>query len=164
MRVSLALTLLSGSLAQGSVVPAIRIGDVTPDIPLVLTVLLGLRRGPEAGCLSGFALGLIQDTVGGGIVGTQALTKAVIGFVAGLLARRLVASSPLVQVLGLVVLTVVEGLARYGLLQLFHFLAPFGDLMLLVVLPQALYNGFLGAACVLALLLVESRRSATSWR
>ncbi len=32
------------------------------------------------------------------------------------------------------------------LLQLFHYPAPFGELMVHVILPQALYNGFLGAA------------------
>jgi uncharacterized membrane protein len=38
---------------------------------------------------------------------------------------------------------------RYCLLQLFHFPASLGELMAQVILPQALYNGFLGAACVL---------------
>jgi hypothetical protein len=60
-----------------------------------------------------------------------------------------------VQVPGLVLLSVFEGLARFGLLQMFHFPAPFGELMTYVVLPQALYNGFLGAALVLALAWAE---------
>jgi len=42
-------------------------------------------------------------------------------------------------------------LMRFALLQLFRFPAPFGELMTYVVLPQALYNGFLGAALVFAL-------------
>ena len=49
------------------------------------------------------------------------------------------------QVPGLVLLTIAEGLGRFVLLQLFHFPAPFGELMLHVILPQALYNGLLGA-------------------
>ena len=56
----------------------------------------------------------------------------------------------------------LEGLARFALLKLFHFPAPFGELMLYVVLPQALYNGFLGAALVLALAWAESTRGRTS--
>ena len=51
----------------------------------------------------------------------------------------------------MVVLTIAEGLARFALLQIFRFPAPFGDLMMYVVLPQALCNGFVGAAVVLAL-------------
>lgn len=164
MRLSLALMLLGGGLAHTSVAPALRIGGVAPDIPLILTVLLGLSRGPEVGCLSGFAVGLLQDVAGGGFVGAQALTKALAGFAAGLIGERLWVADPLVQVPGLVLLTFVEGLARYGLLQLFHFPAPFGELMLHVVLPQAMYNGFLGAAVVLALALAEAWRGSSLWR
>jgi len=164
MRGLFALMLLGGGLAQTSVAPALRIGHVAPDIPLILTVLLGLRRGPEVGCLSGFAVGLLQDVAAGGFVGAQALTKALVGFACGLIGERLWVSNPLVQVSGLVLLTFVEGLSRYWLLQLFHFPAPFGDLMLHVVLPQALYNGFLGAATVLALTVAESWRGSSPWR
>jgi len=57
-----------------------------------------------------------------------------------------------------VLLSVAEGLARFALLQLFRFPAPFTELMLYVVLPQALYNGFLGAALILALAWAESLR------
>ena len=48
-------------------------------------------------------------------------------------------------------LTVAEGLARFALLQLFHFPAPFGELMTYVVLPQALYNGVPRRRLLLAL-------------
>ena len=57
-------------------------------------------------------------------------------------------------------MTVAEGLARFGLLQLFHFPAPLGELMAYVILPQALYNGFLGAAVVFALASAEYVRAA----
>ncbi|MBI2544941.1 MAG: rod shape-determining protein MreD [Candidatus Rokubacteria bacterium] len=164
MRVSLALMLLGGGLAHTSVAPALRLGAVAPDIPLILTVLLGLRRGPEVGCLSGFVVGLLQDVAGGGFVGAQALTKALAGFVAGLIGERLLVGNPLVQVPGLVLLTLAEGLGRYWLLQLLHFPAAFGEVMLHVVLPQALYNGFLGAAGVLAVSVLEAYRSGSLWR
>ena len=52
-------------------------------------------------------------------------TKALIGFGIGALGGRLRVSQPLVQVPGLVLLTIAEGLARFALLKLFHFPAPF---------------------------------------
>src|SRR6266536_3391759 len=142
---------LGGSLAQWSVVPALSVGGVTPDLPLILTVLLALRRGPETGCLVGFVAGTLQDLAGGGLIGVQALTKALAGFGMGLLVGRLWVASPLVQVPGLVLLTVAEGLGRYFILRLFHFPASLGELTLHVILPQALYNGFLGSAFLLAM-------------
>ena len=149
MRALFLLMIFGGSLAQWSVVPALSLGGVTPDLPLVVTVFLALRRGPETGCLAGFVAGFLQDMAGGGLIGIQALTKALAGFGMGLLVGRLWVASPLVQVPGLVLLTLAEGLVRYFLLQLFHFPASLGALMLHVILPQALYNGFLGSACVL---------------
>jgi hypothetical protein len=95
---------------------------------------------------------------GGGLIGVQALTKALAGFGMGLLVGRLWVTSPLVQVPGLLIVSVAEGLMRYCLLQLFHFPASLGELMLHVILPQALYNGFLGAACVLLMTVATAAR------
>jgi rod shape-determining protein MreD len=163
VRAALALMIFGGGVAQTTLAPALRIGDVTPDLPLIVVVLLALRHGPELGCLGGFVTGLLQDAAAGGFVGAQALTKALIGFVVGRLGGRLWVREPVVQVTGLVLLSLLEGVARFLLLQLFHFPGAFGDLMLYVVLPQALYNGFLGAAFVLLLSWSERLRSG-SWR
>ncbi|OGL28116.1 MAG: rod shape-determining protein MreD, partial [Candidatus Rokubacteria bacterium RIFCSPLOWO2_12_FULL_69_21] len=121
MRALLALTVFGGGVAHATVAPALRIAGVTPDLPLIVVVLLALRRGPEFGALAGFAAGLLQDAAGGGLIGVQALTKALIGFAIGAVGSRLSVDQPLVQVPGLVLLTIAEGLARFALLKLFRF-------------------------------------------
>ncbi len=161
MRLSLLLMTFGGTLAQSSVVSSLAVVGVTPDLPLILTALLALRRGPEAACLVGFALGLLQDAAGGGLIGVQAATLALTGFAMGLLPGRIWVDHPLVQVPGLVLLTVAEGLLRFGLLQLFHFPAPLGGLLTHVILPQALYNGFLAATFLLA---VEAAHTLRRWQ
>ena len=149
VRLLFLLLTYGGGLAQWSIVPALSMGGISPDLPLILTVLLALRYGPETGCVVGFVAGLLQDTAGGGLLGVQALTKALAGFGIGLVVGRFWVTNPLVQIPGLVLLTITEGLLRYCLLQFFHFPASLGALLMHVILPQALYNGFLGAACVL---------------
>src|SRR3977135_3302695 len=151
MKTLLALTGGGGSVAHATLTPMISVGGVTPDLPLIMVILLALRRGPEFGCMAGFVTGLLQDAAGGGLIGVQALTKGLIGFGIGAAGGRLRVSQPLVQIPGLVVLTIAEGLVRFALLQIFRFPAPFGELMMYVVLPQALFNGFVGAAIVLSL-------------
>src|ERR1700675_3677184 len=146
MRALLALTVFGGGVAQATLVPALRIGDVAPDLPLIVVVLLALRRGPEFGGLAGFAAGLLQDAAGGGLIGVQAFSKAIIGFTIGALGGGLRGTHPLVEVPGLSLLSPFEGLVGFPLLRVFQFPAPFGELMVYVVIPQALYNGFLGAA------------------
>lgn len=151
MRGLAALAVFGGGVAQGPLAAALRVGDVVPDIPLVVVMMLALRRGPEFGCLAGLAAGLLQDVTTGGLLGVQGLTKALAGFAVGASGAQLSVTSPLVQVPGLVVLTVAEGLARFAILQMFRFPAPLGELMAYQVLPQALYNGVLGAIVAVAL-------------
>src|SRR5437667_6268200 len=100
-------------MAHATLAPALRIGDVAPDIPLIVVVLLALRRGPEFGAIGGFAAGLLQDVAGGGLVGAQALTKAALGFTLGAIRGRLRVTHPLVQVTGLVVLSIFDGVFPY---------------------------------------------------
>ncbi|MBI2206334.1 MAG: rod shape-determining protein MreD [Candidatus Rokubacteria bacterium] len=162
MKSLFALTVFGGGVAHLTLAPALRVADVAPDIPLLVVLLLALRHGPEFGGLAGFAAGLLQDAVSGGLVGVQALTKGVVGFGIGTLGGRFSVTQPLVQVPGLVLLSIVEGLGRFVILKLFHYPAAFGEVMTYVVLPQALYNGFLGAALVFALAWAESLRARTS--
>src|SRR2546423_12596695 len=67
MRTLLVLTVLGGGVAHATVAPALGIAGVTPDLPLIVVVLLALRRGPEFGCAAGFAAGLLQDAAGRGL-------------------------------------------------------------------------------------------------
>lgn len=149
MRLPLYVTAVSGgALVQCTVVPVVGVAGVVPDVPIVLAVLLGLRYGAEAGCVAGFALGLAQDVVGGGPLGLQALSKALVGFAAGDLPRWLLVTRPIVPVGLAVVATVLDGLVRFGLLQLFHYPAPLGELLVRVIVPQAGYNGVLAVAAM----------------
>jgi len=163
VRLSLLFMAFGGSLAQSSVVPSWSIGGVTPDLPLILTAFIALRRGPETGCLVGFASGLFQDAASGGLLGVQALSRAMAGFAMGLLPGRLWVGHPLVQIPGLMLLTIAEGFVRFGLLQLFHYPARLSELFVHVILPQSLYNGFVGAACVLAFEAAQTLRRRQSW-
>jgi rod shape-determining protein MreD len=159
MLATLLLVTVGGTVVQSSVMPLMGLTGLAPDVPLVLTVMLALRRGPEAGCVTGFLAGLLQDLTGPGLVGVHALTKALAGFTAGFAGRRFTVGDPLVQVPGLVLITVAEGVIRFGVLRLFHYPAALGDVLVQVILPQALFNGALGVAAAVGLALVGARRA-----
>ena len=164
MKLTLLAMALGGSVAQASVVSTLTVSGATPDLPIMLTLFWALRRGPEAGCVAGFLAGLFHDVAGGGLVGVQALTKALVGFGVGVAAGRMRGENPLVQVPALVLVTIGEGVMRWGVLQLFHYPAPLSALLADVILPQALYNGVLGAAGLVALTAAEAVRARWAWR
>jgi len=164
MKLTLLAMALGGSVAQASMVSTFTVSGATPDLPIMLTLFWALRRGPEAGCVAGFLAGLFHDVAGGGLVGVQALTKALVGFGVGVAAGRMRGENPLVQVPALVLVTIGEGVMRWGVLQLFHYPAPLSALLADVILPQALYNGVLGAAGLVALTAAEAVRARWAWR
>jgi rod shape-determining protein MreD len=137
-----------GTLIQSTLVPAFGFWTVVPDLPVVLVVLLAIRRGPEVGCVIGFALGVAQDVIGGGPLGLHALSKSLVGFVAGDLPRWCLVTNPVVPIVAAVAATVADATLRFGVLQLFQYPAPFGELLGSVILPQAAYNGVLAALAV----------------
>lgn len=64
--------------------------DARPDAVLLAAVFLGLRRGRITGLVGGFALGLVQDALSGGLLGLNALLKGWIGHYVGRLKSRTV--------------------------------------------------------------------------
>lgn len=61
----------------------IAIENVTPDLLVIFIVYIAVREGQFAGVLFGFGLGLLFDLISSDIVGTNALSKLLAGFVAG---------------------------------------------------------------------------------
>lgn len=61
----------------------IAVESITPDLLVVLTVFIALREGQFTAQLTGFVLGLLFDVISSDIIGTNALSKMLAGFVAG---------------------------------------------------------------------------------
>ncbi len=71
----------------------IKIGEIKPDLILILVVWLGLVKGSDAGCFSGFFFGLFEDASSNMTLGSNALTKTILGFFCGLSGKRLYTQS-----------------------------------------------------------------------
>lgn len=83
--VVLGLMILVTLLIKTTMLPAIAIGGIRPDLIALLIVAVALMEGPDVGMRLGFVAGLIQDFLGGPstIVGAGALMGLIIGWVAG---------------------------------------------------------------------------------
>jgi rod shape-determining protein MreD len=59
------------------------INGILPDISLIFLIWIVIEKGQLKGELSGFVIGLGLDMLSGGILGSQALSKAIVGFLLG---------------------------------------------------------------------------------
>ncbi len=66
----------------------IEIGGITPDLLLILVVWISLREGRFVGMISGFTVGFIFDLISLDTLGTNALAKLLVAFLAGTLYRE----------------------------------------------------------------------------
>jgi rod shape-determining protein MreD len=60
-----------------------------PDAMLLVTLYIGINRGSESGLVTGFFLGLIKDILSGGLLGSNSLSKGLIGYLTGSVVRNI---------------------------------------------------------------------------
>jgi rod shape-determining protein MreD len=81
----LSMALLAAAvLLQSTVLRAVAIRGVRPDITFVLLMFVSIRRGAMVGQLSGFAVGIAEDLVSLAPLGFHALLRSTTGFLYGL--------------------------------------------------------------------------------
>jgi rod shape-determining protein MreD len=101
---------VSAIILQTSVLHVATIGGgIKPDLILIIVVYLGLVKGSDIGCAGGFFFGLIEDMYSIKMdLGSNALTKTIVGFFCGISGRHLYTQSLLSQILCVGLGTIVD--------------------------------------------------------
>jgi rod shape-determining protein MreD len=79
----LAALILLNFVVQATLLPFISIMQVTPDTALVFIISYAILRGDIEGALFGFFTGLVQDALGGFVLGFFALLGFLTGYICG---------------------------------------------------------------------------------
>lgn len=79
--------LISVSL-QSTLIPALSIGGIRPDLVLVVVVSAALTSGRETGVFCGAFGGVLQDLLSAGPFGLNTLSKMLVGLIVGLYERK----------------------------------------------------------------------------
>lgn len=136
---------LAGALALQTTISGLTMsGGRMVNLVVVAVVCAGLMFGPVAGLLSGTAGGVVQDALGGGIIGTGSLAKSVVGFFAGVLGAQFIVAQPLPRFVVFAGATAVHEVCFQGLHALIDgraFRLPATPLVV-----QALVNASIGLA------------------
>lgn len=81
------------------------------DLPLICSVYYGFTLGnPIASIVIGSALGLMQDSLSGAVLGSNGLTKTLIGFAAATAGAKFNVDQPITRIIALFLFTIGDGL------------------------------------------------------
>ena len=136
--------LLAVVILQTTIAPWVQLGQVRPDLFLLLLYLGSFRMNPTQACLMGCLLGLYEDALSGAPLGLNAFTLSLLGYVL-VRAREEVDESRLFPHLVLLFLTGLSaGLMTWGVLAFFGMGRDFGESLLWIILPGSMYTVAVG--------------------
>lgn len=134
------LVLLVSFILQTTLVPQLRVMGTQPDLVLIVVVSYGFIKGPAVGSAAGFIGGLLQDLFAIRSVGLNALSKTIVGYLAGLMERTIFAKNILLPVLAIFFASLLSNTIYVGTAFLL------GEQMISrvtffnIILPSAVYN------------------------
>ena len=117
---------------------------VTPNMTVVVAYYLGIKGGAAKGLALGSIIGIIEDSVGGSILGPNLLGKGLVGFLASFSSGSLFRWTPLLGMISIFVLTVMDGGVVYLSRSIFGTLPGSLSRGILMLLAQGLLNLGLG--------------------
>ena len=86
------------------------------DLPLLVVIYYGITKGPTGALLAGTGAGLLQDSLEGTLFGLSALSRALVGYLVGILGLRFALAPFVARVLVLAAATVLTSSIEMGTL------------------------------------------------
>ena len=132
-------------------------GGLEPDIALLIAVHGGGVYAPGGAAALGFAAGLLQETLAGGMLGVEALSKGLTGLLWARLWQQVIGDSPWLQLPLLGGLTVFDGAIFFCTSMLFSTHVSSWDAFLPLLWRQLLSNILLGPFLLILLAALHRR-------
>lgn len=132
---------------------------VRPDMILILASYMGVRLGEENGAITGFLLGLVQDSLSSALFGANAFSKGVIGFIFGNLRDKIVYDNIFSQFIFVFIATVIDGAI---ILLIFFMTKPENaqvDVLMNKLLLQSIYTTLIGPLFLQALIFFNKKNA-----
>lgn len=138
-------------LLQCSLIPAISIASVSPNLMIVFVVSFGLMRGKRSGMIIGFVCGLMTDlmfmVLDNYIIGFHAIIYMYIGYFCGYCYRIFYDDDVKMPVFLTAVSDLCYGLLVYGMQFLLRGRVNFFYYLRRIILPEVVYTILLTLVC-----------------
>ncbi len=169
-KITLAILILVCYLLQTTVFRALELGQVAPNLLLILTISFGFMQGKKDGLMVGFFCGLLIDFFHGNILGFYALLYMLLGYFSGFFCKIFFDEDikvPIVMIaLGDFILNFIIFVLRFmfrGRVDLYSYLKMIflPEIVYTVLISVILYRIFY--AINKRLVLVEKRGNSALW-
>ena len=129
------------SVLQPTLVEAIAIFEVNPNLFLVFVLLVGFFRGKWEGAVCGLLFGLVFDLLVGRLIGLDAILYMYMGFCTGMLSENYFQASNLfITLLAAAAATLVCGLVYYLAYWMLWDGVSLWTALYRTILPECVYN------------------------
>jgi len=115
-----------------------------PDFAAAIAYYFGLKNGETKGILFGSFIGLIADSLSGGILGPNMLAKGLVGFLASFISVSFFRWTPLLGIIGISVLTALNGITVFLSKTIFENTPTSISSAIFVILSASLINSVFG--------------------
>lgn len=118
--------------------------NVVPDLTAAVVYYYGINNGAAKGIYMGSVIGLIEDSIGGGIIGPNMLGKGMVGFLSPSISGGLLRWTPYTGMLLIFVLTVMDGFVVFLSKALFEATPATVLRLVFTLLMQGFVNSMIG--------------------
>ena len=122
----------------------ISIFGAQPDLAAAIAYYFGLKNGETKGMLFGSFIGLIGDSLSGGILGPNILGKGMVGFLSAFMSGSFFRWTPVLGVIGISLLTAINGIIVFLSKTLFEHMPTSIPSAMSIIFTSALINSLLG--------------------
>lgn len=122
----------------------ISIFGAQPDLAAAIAYYFGLKNGETKGMLFGSFVGLIGDSLSGGILGPNILGKGMVGFLSAFMSGSFFRWTPVLGVIGISILTAINGIIVFLSKTLFEHMPTSIPSAMSIIFTAALINSLLG--------------------
>jgi len=138
--VTIVLILFSNIIVQSAIFPFIEIYGVKPDTLLILVVSFALLSGNPLSAMTGLIGGILQDILYGHVLGFLGIKYMIIGYIAGLLYKRISRGMVAISVIVSVLASILRGFVLLIYLFLTNAEVPLVYSIFNVLLPEVVYT------------------------
>jgi rod shape-determining protein MreD len=118
---------------------------IHPNLTAAVAYWIGFQSSPIKGTILGSFIGIIEDSIGGGILGPNLLGKGLVGLLASWLSKRIFHWTPLVGMVSIFLLTAMDGLVIFVTKVLYSSVPVPVSLVMTGLFTQGLLNSIAGA-------------------